>query len=75
MATLRMDRECDFECPQCKGKPYTLYRRQNLGPDGSPGDSYSNVFWLGPDGQGLLPPADTKNLVCPNDGTPLQRRY
>ncbi len=75
MATLRMDRECDFECPTCKGKPYTLYRRQNLAPDGGPGDSFSNVFWLGPDGAGLTPPADPKNLVCPNDGTPLQRRY
>ncbi len=70
MATLRMDRECDFECPQCKGKPYALYRRQNIGSD-----AFSNVLWIGPDGAGLLPPADTKNLVCPNDGTPLQRRY
>jgi len=72
MTEPHLEVEAKFVCPQCKGNPYTLWRRQNVATDGRLLESYQHHLWPGNDPTGP-PPADTKNLVCNKCNTLLRR--
>jgi len=65
--------ECYMVCPSCNGNPYTIWRRQNVAQDGRPLDTYSNQIWPGKDATGNAPPADIRDMKCPNCRVTLKR--
>ncbi len=71
MADPRIEHEAFLQCPGCHGKPYRLYRRQNINPDGSLKQSFQHVLW--PTEAGVSPPLDHRHIKCPKCDEELRR--
>ena len=67
MTGARLELEATLKCPTCGGIPYKLFRRST--PEHP--EIFTHVLW--PSDPGILPPADPRGLVCPNDATVLVR--
>lgn len=69
-AERRREIECAYQCPDCGGTPYKLWRLQNQQPDGTLLPTYANQVWPAhPD----LPPPFTNHMTCPDCGCELKR--
>jgi len=67
MSDARLELEATFKCPSCSGIPYRLFRRATADHP----DIFTHILW--PTNPSILPPADPRTIICPTDGTPLQR--
>lgn len=71
MSEPRLERDSFLQCPQCKQRPYVVWRRQNQQPDGTLLPSFEHVLW--PTDVAITPPKDPRRIECPQCGEALRR--